>query len=220
MSKFHAIYNKGGVSPEPGGNTYGEVQTLLWTNPNTKVDFNTKKIELDLSLYNGIIVEYYNETTSSVQTIISRVKYEKNISHSLGAGFVNESNTGLARNITAIDDSGITFGNGFGPSELNSFVIPYKIYGYKQYEAGNLSVDADEIILNANTDTQLDVKSYYLTLGVAMSTDLSFNKGTLIGYIRKEHAGANDIAAIVYTGDDGIINTPLNSLPIKKIEVG
>ena len=49
MSKFHAIYNKGGVSPEPGGEGHGEVQTLLWTNPNTTVDFGAKKVTLNFS---------------------------------------------------------------------------------------------------------------------------------------------------------------------------
>ena len=220
MSKFHAIYSKGGVSPEPGGDAHGEVQTLLWTNPNTKVAFGNKKIEIDLSNYDGVIVEFLDNASSSVQNVISRIKVEKNVSHANGGGFVSSGTSGVARNITAVDNTGVTIGNAFSSNENNAYVIPYRIYGYKQYEAGNLSMDANEIVVDANTDKQLDIKSYYLILGVSMATELSLSKGTLIGSIKQSHAGGNDVAAIVYTGDDGIINSAGNSLHIKKIEVG
>lgn len=189
MSKFHAIYGKGGVSPEPGGDKHGEVQTLLWTNPNTKESFSTKKIELDLSLYNGIIVEYYDDATSSVQTIISRVKYEKNNNHTYGAGYVNSDSTGLARNITTIDDTGVTFGNAFGPSELNNFVIPYRIYGYKQYETGTIefnwsvssSTNASESIFLINKYTA-PLDGYYKRSEITGFTNATSNLTTEFAY--------------------------------------
>ena len=60
MSKFHAIYGNGGGTPEPGGDIHGEVQTLLWTNPNTKTNFDAKKVELNLSRYDGVIILWVN----------------------------------------------------------------------------------------------------------------------------------------------------------------
>ena len=129
MSKFHAIYGKSGDTPSPGpsGNTYGEVQTLLWENSSPKVNFGNKKIELDLSTYDGIIVEYLDNSSSSVQTIISRLKVGKNITNNYGAGFVSGVESGVARNITAVDDTGVTLGNAFSSTEKNAYVIPAKI---------------------------------------------------------------------------------------------
>ena len=132
MSKFHAIYSK-------GEDNYGEVQTLLWTNPNTKVNFGGKKIEIDLSNYDGVIVEFLDNASSAVQNVISRTKIEKNISYANGGGFVSSGVSGVARNITAVDNTGVTIGNAFSSNENNAYLIPYRIYGYKQYEAGSSS---------------------------------------------------------------------------------
>ena len=50
-----------------------------------------------------------------------------------GSGYYDGGN-GHGRNITAIDNSGITFGNNYyGSAENNGFVKPYKIYGVKEY---------------------------------------------------------------------------------------
>lgn len=217
MSKFHAIYNKGGVSPEPGGDTYGEVQTLLWTNSSPNTNFSAQKITLDLSKYDGVIIEYAFSTTKS--QVASRIKLEKNITYAHGGGYF-DTGVGNARNVTVIDDTGVTFTENKDSVAANNVNIPLNIYGYKRYESGNLSTDANEIVVEVNTDKQLDAKSYYLILGVSMTTELSLSKGTLIGSIKQSHAGGNDVAAIVYTGDNGIINSTGNSLHIKKINVG
>lgn len=216
MSKFHAIYGKG-----KGGDTYGEVQTLLWENTSPKTEFPAQTVNIDLHNYDGVIIEFYDKSTAASQTVVSIIKLPKGIEHAYGCGYKGVSEqAAAARNVSSITDTGVTFENSWSSSSSSYLLIPYRIYGYKQYEPGSLSTDANEIVVEVNTDKQLDIKSYYMILGVSMTTELSLSKGTLIGSIKQSHAGGIDVSAIVYTGDDGIINSTGNSLHIKKIEVG
>lgn len=207
MSKFHAIYSKGGVSPEPG-DIHGEVQTLLWTNPNTKVNFGSKKIEIDLSNYEGVIIEFLDNAGSEVQNVISRTKIEKNISYAYGGGFVPSAVSGIARNITTVDNTGVTIGNAFSNAENNAYVIPYRIYGYKQYETGTIefnwnvssSTNASESIFLRNTYTA-PLDGYYKRSEIAGFTNASSNLTTNFAYKR-----AGDEITLNVTKSAGVQN--------------
>lgn len=217
MSFYHAIYSKGGVSPEPGGDIHGETQTLLWENRTPSVAFAAQTVTVDLTQYDGVIVEFTD--TSNPAKINGRIKVSKT-TELFGVG-LRVTNETFARNISSLNNSGVGFSDCYkNTTVFNTGFVPLKIYGYRRYESGNLSTDANEIVVDANTDKQLDIKSYYLILGVSMNTKLSLSKGALIGSIEQSHAGGNDVAAIVYTGDDGIINSTGNSLHIKKINIG
>lgn len=125
MSKFHAIYN-----PEPGSVIHGEVQTLLWTNPSIHADFNPQTVTLDLTSYDGVIIEFNTDgTAGAVGTIVKSGKT------SIGAGFTSiHKELSYSRNYV-VSNSGVVFDNGYSNSNLSpGHCIPIKIYGYKQYE--------------------------------------------------------------------------------------
>lgn len=219
MSKFHAIYGKGGDTPS--GNTYGEVQTLLWENSSPKVNFGDKKIELDLSTYDGIIVEYLDNSSSSVQSIISRLKVEKNITNNYGAGFVSGVVSGVARNITAVNDTGVTLGNAFSSTETNEYVIPFRIYGYKQYETGSVAGDHDSVNVSANTDVQLTAGKYYLFLAATNTSTLVFTKGAVITSLTDNVSGGSYAQGAIITPDsNGVINVTNIDGKVKRLSVG
>ena len=127
MSKFHAIYGKGGVTPEPGGDLE---PVLLWTNSNPTIGFDAQTVSLDLSDYAGVIIEFHQSNASMYGTR-AYIKKNDNINGITGAGYPGAgSSTGLARNVT-VTDSGIVFSAGIPNSDNNC--IPNRIYGVKKY---------------------------------------------------------------------------------------
>ena len=217
MSKFHAIYGKGGVSPEPGGNIYGEVQTLLWTNDSPTSPFPRKTISLDLTDYDGVIVEYAPNITETTK-IISRVKCAKS-SNNIGSG--NITTLGIARFIHTVDDNGVVFGDCYASTVDNNNLIPIKIYGYKQYETGRITGEAGSVSFSTNTDLQLDKNSYYL-ITVVNSTAIVASKGNIITKIDSTTVPSSDYygqSVIVFTGESGIVNFNMAG-KAKKISVG
>lgn len=122
----------GGSSPVEPVEPVDLSPVLLWTNPSLSGDFAAQKVSVDLTDYVGAIIEY---TSRSAASITSRafVKKSDALNTLFGSGYYDGGN-GHGRNITAIDDSGITFGNNYYSStENNGFVKPYKIYGVKEY---------------------------------------------------------------------------------------
>ena len=101
---------------------------LLWTNPSPASAFEAQTISLDLTEYAGVIVEFYHGDAQ--QYVSSRVYVKKtdNFSNKFGGGFVVDA--AYAKNILALNDTGIQFDNG---SPNNTACIPYKIYGVKEY---------------------------------------------------------------------------------------
>mgnify|MGYP006994482363 CR=1 FL=1 len=151
MSKFHAIYSKGGVSPEPGGNTYGEVQTLLWTNPSIHTDFAPQTVTLDLTSYDGVIIEFNTDGTAGA--LGTRVKSSKT---SIGAGFTSVNKEGSFSRNYVVSNSGVVFDTGYSNSNVSpGHCIPVKIYGYKQYEAGSISTSSAKEFTTAGIDCQI-----------------------------------------------------------------
>nr|DAR35706.1 MAG TPA: hypothetical protein [Caudoviricetes sp.] len=206
MSKFHAIYGKGGVSPEPGEDIYGEVHTLLWTNPSPNKNFSAQKVTLDLSKYDGVIIEYAFSIANS--NISSRIKLEKNISYAHGGGFLSSTNTANARNVTAIDDTGVTFTDNKDTDTANNNNIPLKIYGYRQYEAGTIefnwsvssSTNASETIsLKNNYTAPLD--GYYKRSNITGFTSANSNLTTEFAYKK-----AGDVITLIVSKSEGVQN--------------
>lgn len=212
MSKFHAIYGKGGVSPEPGGDTYGETQVLLWTNSNPNTNFSAQKVALDLSKYDGVIIEYAFSIVKS--QVASRIKLEKNISYAHGGGYF-DTGAGNARNITKIDDTGVTFTENKDTVTANNVNIPLKIYGYRQYVKETLtSAISGQKILTANTDINIGVGNYALVARGANSTSaISVHKGTLIGYAYDQATtGYYGQGALIKPDEQGNINCAQNAI--------
>ena len=204
MSKFHAIYNK-------GGKTYGEKQVLIWTNPSPTTSFSAQKVALDLSKYDGVIIEYAFSTTKS--QVASRIKLEKNISYAHGGGYF-DTGVGNARNVTVIDDTGVTFTENKDTNTTNNINIPLKIYGYRQYEAETLTSSVtDQKNGTANTDVIIGKSNYAMIARYGANTTAPiFTKGTIVSYLCNDHTTENYYgqAILVKSDDEGIINCPVN----------
>lgn len=98
---------------------------LLWTNSSPTSAFAAQTINLDLSKYNYIIVEFLSNT--SYQVIRSRTILNKNDTDYFGAGFTTTNS--YTRNVS-FNDTGVTFGVGkMDTTANNTNVVPYKIYG-------------------------------------------------------------------------------------------
>lgn len=100
---------------------------LLWTNPNPSSNFTAQTVSVDLTNYSGVIVEFNKTDTSKI--VASRVYAKKTDDLSIfGCGFI--ADTAIARNILAVNNTGVQFGNVNTGTEV---CIPYKIYGVKEY---------------------------------------------------------------------------------------
>lgn len=171
MSFYHALYGK-------GGDNHGEVQTLLWKNSTPKNVFDAQKISIDLTNYEGVIIEYYASANSSEQTIVSRVKLEKNITYPWGSGYRSGSEN-FTRNITAVDDTGVTFDNAWTASADGSVLIPYKIYGYKQYKDDIVQPVTFNYILSNRTNAS---ESIFLYTKTTAPLDGYYKRSNIVGF--------------------------------------
>ena len=125
----HAIFGKSGDVPTPPepSTTYGEVQVLLWENPNPTSGFTAQTVTLNLVEYDGVIIECGNADGN----IVTRVKANKNEANDFGGGAYSDGSK--TRNFS-LTDTGVTFKTGNSDSSSNiTAIIPRKIYGYRKY---------------------------------------------------------------------------------------
>ena len=147
---------------------------LLWTNSSPTTEFITQTVDLDLTEYAGVIVEFYHG--DSQQYVSSRVYAKKtdNFSNKFGGGFVVD--TAYAKNILALNDEGIQFDN---TNPNNTACIPYKIYGVKEYvvePVGQLKnvTEVYDLSVSGNGTTKTFTatkKSSYFVFGPGYSTE-------------------------------------------------
>ena len=105
---------------------------LLWTNPNPSSAFGAQTVSLDLTDYTGVIVEFINDDVNYTRSRVYAKKSDSFNSYPIGAGYVSNTNA-YSRNIVNVSDTGVQFSDGATTSAQNQFVIPFKIYGVKEY---------------------------------------------------------------------------------------
>ena len=111
------------------------VNKLLWTNSSPTSTFASQTISVSLDSYTHIGVIF--KQAYSVNYYFPMAIYQKGLPGTYAA----HSNGILTkRNITSISASGVTFGNGLyydddlgSEKTSNGFIIPYKIYGIKEF---------------------------------------------------------------------------------------
>ena len=120
---------------------------LLWTNPSPTSEFaSERKVELNLTDYTGVIIEfrYTNEDdfvcnrtyVKKVDILNKKLTDNSNVYFGGGCGYRNPSGSWASRGriISSVDDTGVTFGSGgYANSAADSFLIPIRIYGVKEY---------------------------------------------------------------------------------------
>lgn len=138
MSFFNC--NLTGSAGGSGGAVVEELApVLLWENPDPTSVFENQKIELNLTDYAGVIIEYYLDTNN--QIIANRLYVKKDDTfttndnrNNFGAGY--EGSSIVTRALNSVTDSYVWFRNGLlgdGTQTINNGVIPYRIYGVKEY---------------------------------------------------------------------------------------
>lgn len=108
---------------------------LLWTNPNPGSKFSGQTIPLDLTNYDGVIIEF--NVANSVNSLLTRAYIKKSDGSqylSVG-GLYNPSNAKSRGRTVSVSNTGIVLGNGYTDATDNGACIPMKIYGT------NLSLD-------------------------------------------------------------------------------
>ena len=176
---YHALTGNGGTTP-----TEDLEPVLLWTNSNPTVTFTPQKVTLDLTNYSGVIIELIQSISSNV--LRSRVYYKKtdDFAKLLGSGFRGEEGISYARNILKVDNTGIEFGN---DGSDNQIVIPYRIYGVKDYVVE--PVNSLQLITTSQNKTvaftaednvnYLVIESAYNGSGTVNIRECSVDKGEL-----------------------------------------
>ena len=168
---------------------------LLWTNPSPTSEFAGQKVELDLTDYSGIIVEF--RYTNDVDFVCNRTYVKKvdilnkkltddsNAYFGGGCGYTSTSDSWASRGriISSVDNTGVTFGSGgYANSVANSFIIPIKIYGVKEYVVEPVSsVTAEQKFFQASSNqTIYTLEKDYDLLMIDGSDNNSF-----IGYLNE-----------------------------------
>ena len=154
---------------------------LLWTNPSPTANFAAQTVSLDLSGYEGVLVEFY--ATVSTQKLCAREYVKKGESY-IGSGVKStynasgnlETNSLYTRGILHVDDNGIEFSVGMnGTSTANQVMIPTKIYGVKGVVVG-VSF-GDTIWTNPNISTNFAAQTVALP-NTVNTVLITFNVGT------------------------------------------
>ena len=108
---------------------------LLWTNPNPGSKFSGQTIPLDLTNYDGVIIEF--NVANSVNSLLTRayIKKSDGSQYLSAGGLYNPSNAKSRGRTVSVSNTGIVLGNGYTDATDNGACIPIKIYGT------NLSLD-------------------------------------------------------------------------------
>lgn len=121
---YHALTGNSGTTP-----VEDLKPVLLWENPSPASEFAAQTVNLDLTDYAGVLVEFNKSTAQP--TFISRIYSKKG--ETIGSG-CNNTTEAKAREIT-VNNSGVVFGpaiNG-GTNNVSNIMMPTKIYGVKEY---------------------------------------------------------------------------------------
>lgn len=188
---YHALIGNGGT-PEPIENLE---PVLLWTNSNPTAEFAAQTVSLDLSNYIGVIIECLYSTNN--QNLTSRVYIKKG--ETLIGGCNTESYPNV-RLITAINDEGVSFGVARDSNTHNDNVIPYKIYGVKEYIVG--PVMGDLLYTNPSPTTEMtaiDIDGEYSKYSkiYVEATISTSNNAKLTAIIEKNAAIGGGIAGSI-----------------------
>ena len=111
-----------------------DIKTLLWTNPSPGTEFAAQTIELDLSEYDSVCIEYrpfysYSGTKSVTAPVGTTALGDLSMSN---LGLVNGTNTYNGFRHMEITETGINVQQGYNHSAAdNRSVIPVRIYGVK-----------------------------------------------------------------------------------------
>lgn len=108
---------------------------LLWTNSNPDTAFNEQTLNLSLTAYRLVYVEFrqYSGTSNFIGNAFLKLGVNEIVQT---INYSGSTNYIIARNLK-ISDTGVTFGaayvyNSYASGTLNnSYIIPYRIYGIK-----------------------------------------------------------------------------------------
>lgn len=122
---YHSLIGKGETPTEDLS------PVLLWENPNITGAFAAQTVNLDLTEYAGVIIEFNQGHISDNMRLGSRSYFKKTdiFSNGIGVGWIGSSGTAYARNIVKVDNTGVQFGDG----SSTNYNIPIAIYGVKNY---------------------------------------------------------------------------------------
>lgn len=153
----------------------GTEPTLLWENPNPSAVFAAQTISLDLSEYEGVIVEY--KILYSVNQY-GRTYVKKNESFiSLGGVVTSGSNYEPKGRKVSANNDGVIFDGGVSAANTtnNGAIIPTKIYGVKNNaQIGNSNLGGKLLWTNPNPNSNFN--------GQNLTLDLSQYKSIIFKY--------------------------------------
>ena len=131
---------------------------LLWTNPNPTENFSNQKISLNLTEYEGVLVEFNSIVPSPVGTL-GCAYFTKNGNYNQMGAYIS-SDTGASGRNVVVDDTGVNFNVMLHADQ----VVPLKIYGVKKYVVKPVSgIQFSEFAtMTASTDIDAVIGDYYI----------------------------------------------------------
>ena len=154
---------------------------LLWTNPSPTSAFAAQTVSLDLTNYIGVIVDFINDDVNYTRSRVYAKKSDSFSSFPIGAGYVSSTNA-YSRNIVNVSDTGVQFSDAATTSAQNQFVIPFKIYGVKEYVVEPVGTQM-KISASSNNGTE--------NFGNLTIENCKFNKLKIISYENIENSFAD-----------------------------
>lgn len=125
---YHSLIGKGETPAEDLS------PVLLWENSNVSAAFAAQKINLDLTEYAGVVIEYNRKTTN--QKLQTRFYMKRTDVTNDGGFYACANQTDNVSRKVSLSDTGVQFYacNDVGTGQpSNTNMIPTKIYGIKNY---------------------------------------------------------------------------------------
>ena len=147
---------------------------LLWTNPSPTSAFAAQTVSLDLTNYIGVIVDFINDDVNYTRSRVYAKKSDSFSSFPIGAGYVSSTNA-YSRNIVNVSDTGVQFSDAATTSAQNQFVIPFKIYGVKEYVVEPVKVKTIKQLSVATVKNTANEKGTAFEMNVSEYTSLDID---------------------------------------------
>lgn len=196
------------------------LKKLLWTNPSPLSAFAAQTLSLDLSKYDGVLIESSLSTASTLDgfrmpVFVPKDGNEYYVEAGQSKVVPPASNIGatIYLRLVTVTDFGVTFSTGYaGPSSTNTSVcIPYRIYGYV-YEPDVITRTEKKLLWNNPSPTtqfaaqtlSLDLSKYEAVI-IKCSWQTNYNTDTqkvyqIFNYVPKDGA-THYISSLLGTGN-------------------
>lgn len=190
--------------PGADGTISADLMTLLWTNTSTEATFGPQTVNLDLSSYDSVIIDFRATVPSQIIPVGMSLAVTFSSISTSNAAYVYERGVSVS-NTGVVFDAGYLHSAGSAKVADNRLIQPHRIYGIKKTINLKINAIASDVSTSASkcmmSDGETSVESIWRTVSVPTINNKWSDLCPLINLLKKRHISglSIEITSSTYT---------------------